>query len=173
MLVTFAACSAAARRMLPSVVGEMLAVAVADAGEGPGHAATRAGSVALRNVRLLRYAALAAVPASLGSAWLFWHHDGAPYANVASRFAGLVAAVEGSAQKDGTAFRRFRFHDLRHRYAADFLGAGGNIYTLQAQLGHSSVKTTDIYLKYLSPAEARRAKFGGEQEANDPAAATA
>ena len=53
----------------------------------------------------------------------------------------------------------FRFHDLRHRYAVDYLKAGGSIYDLQQHLGHSSVKTTEIYLDYLSPAETRAAKF--------------
>lgn len=111
------------------------------------------------------FALLRSLPASLGSKWLFWHHDGEPYANVASRFSGFVDDVEESAQKEGTEFHPFRFHDLRHRYAVDYLKAGGNIYTLQGQLGHSSVKTTEIYLDYLTPEEARRAKFGVAQNA--------
>ena len=38
--------------------------------------------------------------------------------------------------------------------------AGGSIYALQARLGHSSVKVTEIYLDYLSPEEAERATAG-------------
>ena len=51
----------------------------------------------------------------------------------------------------------FRFHDLRHRYAVDYLKAGGSIYDLQRLMGHSSVKTTEIYLAHLTPDEARQA----------------
>lgn len=109
------------------------------------------------------FALLRSIPVNLGSKWLFWHHDGEPFANVASRFHLFVRDAAESAQKEGTDFHAFRFHDLRHRYAVDYLKGGGNIYTLQGQLGHRSVKTTEIYLDYLTPEEARRAKFGGAQ----------
>jgi hypothetical protein len=36
----------------------------------------------------------------------------------------------------------------------------GSIYALQARFGHTSVKTTEIYLQYLTPEEAQAAKFG-------------
>ncbi|MGB1230598.1 MAG: tyrosine-type recombinase/integrase, partial [Holosporaceae bacterium] len=52
----------------------------------------------------------------------------------------------------------FRFHDLRHRYAVDYLKNGGSIYTLKGLLGHTSVKTTEGYLAYLTPEEAEAAK---------------
>jgi integrase len=71
---------------------------------------------------------------------VFWHgkepEQGGHYRNFASRFAGLQKALGF----------RFRAHDLRHKFAIDYLRAGGDIYTLQGILGHSSIKTTEIYL---------------------------
>ena len=40
---------------------------------------------------------------------------------------------------------RIRFHDLRHTYASHFMMSGGNVYTLQAILGHSDIKMTSRY----------------------------
>lgn len=78
------------------------------------------------------------------------------YLNISSRFAGIVAA----ALEKGLISRAFRFHDLRHWYAVDYLRRGGNIYDLKGILGHTSVKTTEIYLRYLTPEEADRAMHG-------------
>ena len=65
-----------------------------------------------------------------------------------------------SAKKHERQFRRFRFHDLRHWFAVDFLRDGGNIYDLQKILGHASIKTTEIYRRYLTPEQQRVAKYG-------------
>jgi integrase/recombinase XerD len=54
--------------------------------------------------------------------------------------------------------RRFRFHDLRHWYAVDYLRQGGSIYHLQGILGHRSIKTTEIYLDFLTPEEQEAVK---------------
>lgn len=105
----------------------------------------------------------ARLPAALGCPWLFWHGDGSPYANVASRFAEIVRSAQEAAQREGIPFRRFRFHDLRHRFAVDYLKSGGSLYDLKAILGHTSVKTTEIYLSSLTPEEARRAMEGSAQ----------
>lgn len=115
----------------------------------------------LRVIDLTQDAAdlLASIPAAIGSQWLFWHDRGQPYRNVASRFRVFVRAVETWAKEKRTPFRPFRFHDLRHYYAVDYLRAGGNIYDLQRQLGHGSIKTTEMYLAYLTPDDARRAKY--------------
>jgi integrase/recombinase XerD len=67
---------------------------------------------------------------------VFWHGAGLRYKNFASRFAGLQKALGF----------KFRAHDLRHKFAIDYLRAGGDIYTLQGILGHASIKTTEIYL---------------------------
>lgn len=105
-------------------------------------------------------ALLAALPRQLRGRAVFWHDDGQRYANVSARFAALTAGLAESAQRDGTAFRRFRFHDLRHRFAVDYLASGGSIYDLQRHLGHSSVKVTEIYLAHLTPDQERSARGG-------------
>ncbi len=113
---------------------------------------------------------------------VFWHgsdtaeHPASPYLNVSSNFRRLVASAQKSAQKEARktgrecAFRPFRFHDLRHRFAVDFLKRGGGIYDLSKHLGHSSVKTTEIYLDFLTAEEAERAKRGSAQNPDQRAA---
>jgi integrase/recombinase XerD len=106
------------------------------------------------------YQCLTALPTFVGKPWLFWHDDGAPYASFAPNFNKLVNRTEAWAHANDVEFRRFAFHHLRHRHAVDWLKSGRDIYTLQARLGHTSVKTTEIYLAYLTPQEAHAAKFG-------------
>jgi len=90
----------------------------------------------------------------IGKAWLFWHDNGQPYRNASSRFRAMSLDV-ASTDED---FQPFRFHDLRHRHAVDWLKSGRSIYDLQQRLGHGSIKTTEIYLGYLTPNERRVAK---------------
>src|SRR5215831_5869814 len=59
------------------------------------------------------------------------------------------------AKENGIDFRPFRFHDLRHYHAVTWLKDGRSIYDLQARLGHRSIKTTEDYLRYLTPDEER------------------
>jgi len=40
----------------------------------------------------------------------------------------------------------YTFHQLRHTYATKALDAGNDIHSVADQLGHSSIKTTEIYL---------------------------
>lgn len=87
----------------------------------------------------------------VGSPFVFHHGEGSRYANVASRFAGFVAQLA----KDGK-IKAFRCHDLRHRFAVRWLENGGDIYDLSRHLGHSSVKTTEIYLAYVTREPARK-----------------
>jgi integrase/recombinase XerD len=126
------------------------------------------------------YDLLARLPVRLGCKWLFWHHDGSQYRNASSRFAQMVRSLNTRGGPDGSPvsggsnrdsmppFRPFRFHDLRHRHAVDWLKAGGSIYALQQRLGHSSVKVTEMYAKFLTAEEADRVKAGaprfGEQQ---------
>lgn len=109
------------------------------------------------------YEVMRSIPPNLRTRALFWHSDGKHYENVSSRFAGMVRQEAKSAQQSGTEFRRFRFHDLRHRYAVDALKEGQSIYRVQKNLGHSSIKVTELYLDHLTPAEAERAKAGSAQ----------
>ena len=104
------------------------------------------------------YGTITGTPAYMGSEYVFWHGEGERYANVSSRFRVIVKRAEAAASKNGRTFKPFRFHDLRHLFAVEYLRGGGGIYKLQQTLGHSSVKTTEVYLQYLTPEEAARAK---------------
>jgi integrase/recombinase XerD len=106
------------------------------------------------------YEFLTALPAFVGKPFLFWHDKGEPYASFAPTFNKLVNRVEAWAKANGVEFRRFRFHHLRHRHAVDWLKSGRDIYSLQGRLGHTSIKTTEMYLEYLTPEEIQIAKFG-------------
>ena len=117
------------------------------------------------------YEILRALPVRLGCKWLFWHGQGEPYRNLSSRFAALVRgehelaiAAAKTAKHDEPDFRPFRFHDLRHRHAVDWLKAGRSVYDLQQRLGHASIKTTEIYLAFLTPEEARAVMYGVPNE---------
>jgi len=103
---------------------------------------------------------LRAIPVHLHCQWVF-HHGGEPYRNVASRFRQLVLSAQKTAQEAGRQFRPFRFHDLRHLFAVEYLKGGGSLYALQKIMGHSSVKVTEMYLDYLTPQEADKARMTG------------
>jgi integrase/recombinase XerD len=102
-------------------------------------------------------------PAYIGSAYVFWHGSGERWKSPASRFGDIRRRV---ARKAAHGFRGFRFHDLRHLYAVEYLKAGkGSLYDLQRLLGHASVKTTEIYLAFLTPEQAKAAMHGVAQKA--------
>jgi integrase/recombinase XerD len=65
--------------------------------------------------------------------------------------------------------QHMRFHDMRHRHAVDWLKKGKSIYDLQQRLGHTSVKTTEIYLAYLTPVEKRAVMFTDSEKAQNQA----
>jgi integrase len=46
---------------------------------------------------------------------------------------------------DRADIRDFRFHDLRHTYAAWFMMSGGDLYELSKLLGYSNIKMTERY----------------------------
>lgn len=58
---------------------------------------------------------------------------------------------------------RLRVHDLRHVFASHFVMAGGDIFTLQRLLGHSTPQLTSDTYAHLSPThlarEAERVSF--------------
>lgn len=101
----------------------------------------------------------ASLPRGVGDAPLFWHDKRRPYSTVASRFNFRIRQLE----KRHSDFRRFRFHDLRHLHAVEWLRSGRSIYSLQQRLGHSSIQVTEGYLKYLTEDEQRDAKYGAQQ----------
>lgn len=107
---------------------------------------------------------LTGTPSHLRCAFVFWHEPGERYLNVSSRFAQISRNAQARAKAVKCPMpRRFRFHDLRHWFAVDYLRRGGSIYTLQQILGHASIKTTEIYLAYLTPDQQEQAKAGASQ----------
>jgi integrase/recombinase XerD len=105
-------------------------------------------------------------PRNIRTKWVFWHGNGERYRNVDSSFYALVKRVARKAAQSGRDFRRFRFHDLRHLFAVTYLRERrGTIYALQQELGHKSIKTTEEYLRHLTPDEQLAAKFGAAQNA--------
>lgn len=80
---------------------------------------------------------------------LFPAPSGGHYKNFASNAAQLMRRVERQEKTAKRPFRRFRVHDLRHAFAIRWLTNGGDIYALSRHLGHTSVKTTEIYLGYV------------------------
>jgi integrase/recombinase XerD len=50
-------------------------------------------------------------------------------------------------------------HTFRHTFAINYLLAGGDIYDLSRLLGHSTIKTTEIYLETFKSIHARRTRI--------------
>lgn len=89
---------------------------------------------------------------------VFPSSTGRAYQNFATHAAKVIARVcDGDPR-----MRRFRVHDLRHGFAIRALQAGMSIYSLSRHLGHTSVKTTEIYLAYLSESNQRFAQTGAQ-----------
>lgn len=85
-----------------------------------------------------------------GSRVLFWENEGERIKGMSKRFSYYTLQTA----KQHADFRRFRCHDLRHFFAVEYLrNKTGSIYDLQKHLGHSSIKTTELYLDYLTPEE--------------------
>lgn len=75
---------------------------------------------------------------------VFTNRAGGRFANMPGRFRTLMATAKPRIS------RVFRCHDLRHTYAIRALQKGTPIYNVSQHLGHSSVKTTEIYAAWLS-----------------------
>ncbi len=64
------------------------------------------------------------------------------------------AEVEAAAMAEGRGLtvweeRRWRLHDLRHAFACEAILADADLLTLRDHLGHSSYKTTELYIDML------------------------
>jgi integrase/recombinase XerD len=121
------------------------------------------------------YELFAKLPAFAGKPWLFWRTEdkrvrkdsrreaaviGDKIEDPAACFRREMGRVAIWAEENGVDFRPFTFHHLRHKHAIVWLREGGNIYLLQQRLGHSSIKQTEEYLKYVSPDQQRENKHG-------------
>jgi integrase/recombinase XerD len=114
-------------------------------------------TLALSDVAMAHFTAQ---PRTLESELIFCREDGEIFSQAASDFCHFRRLAVA---KDPE-FRRFRFHDLRHLFAVEALRGGMDIYTLSKHLGHTSVKTTEIYLDFLSPEEQDAARGGAAQK---------
>src|SRR6185437_546348 len=94
---------------------------------------------------------------------LFTNERGEPYRNFSSNFSQAVRLLIVREADAARQFRRFRVHDLRHGFAIRSLRMGWDIYSLSKHLGHTSIKTTEIYLAHLTGREQVQAKHGVAQ----------
>jgi integrase/recombinase XerD len=92
------------------------------------------------------YRLLRDLPAFAGTPWLFWHSDGEDYKNFSSQFAAIVARTAAWAKANGVEFRPFRYHDLRHLHAVEWLKDGRSIYDLQQRLARVCQNHWGLYL---------------------------
>lgn len=104
-------------------------------------------------------AIIKARPHSLKCDLIFTRLDGLPYSQVSPGWREAMYRAAKAKPK----FRRFRLHDLRHIYAIEYLRDGGNLYALQKQLGHGSIRQTEYYLQFLTPEEQEKVKAGPSQ----------
>jgi len=59
-------------------------------------------------------------------------------------------------KKSGIEGVRVSPHTFRHTFAKMYLQKGGELFKLSREMGHSSIKITEIYLKDFSSTEARK-----------------
>lgn len=103
-----------------------------------------------------------AQPAGIASALIFTRNDGGALVRPDSDFNNLRQTIITRAEKEKREFRRFRFHDLRHLYAVRELETGRSIYAVSKHMGHTSVKTTEIYLDFLTPERQEEVKASAQ-----------
>lgn len=103
-------------------------------------------------------------PAYIGKPWAFWQDKGAQMANVSSRIGAIMRRASRKAAQEKREFHAFSHHDFRHMFAVEYLrNRRGSLYDLQGEMGHGSIGTTERYLAFLTPEEAKAAKFGVSQ----------
>jgi integrase/recombinase XerD len=94
------------------------------------------------------------LPAYSGKPYLFWHHDGEVYKTFPQQFYRIVKQTALWAKKRDVEFQPFRFHDLRHLHAVNWLKDLRSICILRNRLGHTSARMTEEYCAFLTPEEA-------------------
>lgn len=98
-------------------------------------------------------------PRYIGKPWVFWQDKGARLKEVSSRITGACRRAAQKAAQDRVEFQGFSHHDFRHLFAVEYLRRGrGSIYDLQGEMGHAAISTTELYLAFLTPDQARVAK---------------
>ncbi|WP_174286668.1 tyrosine-type recombinase/integrase [Sphingomonas bacterium] len=103
-------------------------------------------------------------PRFIGKPWAFWQGAGARITGVSSRLAGYTRRMAQKAARSGADFEPFSHHDFRHLFAVEYLRRQrGSIYDLQGEMGHDSISTTERYLAFLTPDQAKAAKSGVAQ----------
>ena len=112
----------------------------------------------------LALAILKRQPRTTYSNIVFWRGKGLTIDWVSSQF----GAVARKLTQNSKGFVRFRFHDLRHLFAVQYLRNGGSIYALQGILGHTSIQTTEMYLAHLTPEQQNEARLGEAQKLSQP-----
>jgi integrase/recombinase XerD len=96
---------------------------------------------------------LAAAVPHVRSPYVFRNRADEPYKQLSTNFQAVMGRAIFEEAAAGRTLRRFRIHDLRHGFAIRWLRRGGSIYDLKDHLGHTTVSTTEIYLRYLTSAE--------------------
>ncbi len=63
--------------------------------------------------------------------------------------------IQRAGQEAGIEGIRLSPHTFRHTFAKTYLANGGDIFSLSRLLGHTDVKTTEMYLKDFRSSDAR------------------
>ena len=69
---------------------------------------------------------------------------------------GLKQMVDRVKKATGITDMRVSPHVFRHTFAKMYLQAGGDVFSLSREMGHSSVQITNIYLQDFNSSDARR-----------------
>src|SRR6185437_8063811 len=69
---------------------------------------------------------------------------------------GVKHLMDRLKKATGIDHMRLSAHVFRHTFAKMYLKQGGDLFKLSRELGHSNVKTTQIYLKDFNSFDARK-----------------
>ena len=79
-----------------------------------------------------------------------WLAAGGTNSHGALTRSGVYQIVSDLCKAAGIDRHRRGPHTLRHTFAVTFLRLGGNVFSLQAQLGHTSLNATNIYVQFAN-----------------------